>query len=219
MSKNSAMHLGLATTIFAATVATVLAVATSDPAIASSRSSSEANAAQPTWAGRAKDAWMDGKIEASYALNPYLNPFSIDTEVNQGVVRLTGVVESQIDKDLAEEIAKGIDDVTEVQNDLVVEPDAKNDKPEDRAEASDAKDGGRGFARRVSDATTTARVKLALIANSSADGLRIDVGTENGVVSLRGSVDSNQQSQLAEKIAENTEGVSSVENHLKVETS
>lgn len=165
-------------------------------------------AAKQSWQGQSRDAWVDGKIEASYALSRYLNPFDIDTHVEKGVVRLTGTVESQIDKDLAEQIAMGVDGVEEVQNDLVVKAGTRKEGPVKRA--------AQDFGRRVEDATTTARVKFALLANKSADGLKIDVDTENGVVALEGSVASKQERALAEQIAENTEGVKNVENHLKV---
>lgn len=163
-----------------------------------------------SWEGRTRDAWIDGKIEAAYALNRYLDPFAIDTEVEGGVVRLSGSVESQIDKDLAQEIAEGVDGVSRVDNELVVEASA-----EDRPPRQDEK--GRSFGTRVDDATTTARVKLSLLANRSAQGLAIDVDTENGIVSLEGSVASKQERELAERIARNTDGVSRVENRLEVE--
>ncbi len=159
------------------------------------------------WKGEARDAWIDGKIEASYALNRYLNPFAIDTHVDGGVVRLTGAVESQIDKDLAEQIAESVDGVAKVQNDLTVKPGARDEA---------ARSEGRSFGARVDDATTTARVKIALLANDSTSGLSIHVDTQNGMVSLRGDVASSQEKQLAEKIARNTEGVQKVENQLRV---
>jgi osmotically-inducible protein OsmY len=59
-------------------------------------------------------------------------------------------------------------------------------------------------------------VKLALLANQSTEGLKINVDTLNGTVSLQGAVGSAQEKELAERIAKNTEGVSRVENHLKV---
>ncbi|MDX1459872.1 MAG: BON domain-containing protein [Xanthomonadales bacterium] len=161
------------------------------------------------WQGELRDAWIDGKIEASFSLSQYLNPFDIDTRVDKGTVRLTGVVDSQIDKDLAEEIALGIDGVTEVHNELtVVEPEQTENA---MAETADK------FSGKFNDATTTARVKFALLANDSTEGLRVNVDTENGTVILKGSVESEQERELAERIAMNAEGVVSVENRLTVE--
>jgi len=157
--------------------------------------------AEPSWQGEARDAWVDGKVEASYALNRHLNPFAIDTHVDGGVVHLTGAVESQIDKDL--------DGVTRVENDLVVKADARKEAGIEEPESRD-------FGTLVDDATTTARVKFALLANESTEGLAIDVDTNAGTVSLGGSVASKQERALAEEIARNTDGVEKVENHLMV---
>jgi len=165
--------------------------------------------AEPSWQGEARDAWVDGKVEASYALNRHLNPFAIDTHVDGGVVHLTGAVESQIDKDLAEQIAKSVDGVTRVENDLVVKADARKEAGIEEPESRD-------FGTLVDDATTTARVKFALLANESTEGLAIDVDTNAGTVSLGGSVASKQERALAEEIARNTDGVEKVENHLMV---
>src|SRR5262245_30708125 len=75
--------------------------------------------------GEAKDAWILGKIETVYLLNPHLDGFAIDTDVKNGVVHLTGKVESSIDHDLAGELAKGIDGVVSVDNDLAVDAKAR----------------------------------------------------------------------------------------------
>lgn len=165
------------------------------------------------WEGEFKDAWLDGKIETSYTLNRYLNPLDIDTDVENGVVMLTGTVESEIDKELAEEIAKGTEGVQEVVNKLTVAEKSDRDMA-DKAEAA-ADD----FEQRFADATTTARVKFALLANDGTEGLDIDVDTEAGVVTLSGEVASDQAMELAERIAENAEGVESVRNELQVASS
>lgn len=161
------------------------------------------------WQGKAHDAWIDGKIETSYTLSRYLNPFVIDTQVKNGVVTLSGDVESEIDKELAGEIAKGTDGVTKVHNELRV---AAGSRDANRQQAGNARD----FGDFVDDATLTARVKYALIANDSTEGLAIDVDTMNREVTLSGEVDSDQQKQLAERIAGNVDGVAEVKSELKV---
>lgn len=162
------------------------------------------------WKGEARDAWLDGRIEAAFALNEHLNPFDIDTRVEGGEVKLSGSVESQIDKDLAAEVARSVSGVSRVDNALEVQPDTARDRKSD--------DEDRDLAGRVSDATTTARVKMALLGNQSTSGLAINVDTERGVVMLKGEVDSEQEGDLAEQIASNTEGVSRVENQLRTKS-
>jgi osmotically-inducible protein OsmY len=170
-----------------------------------------ANAAE-SFAGDAQDAWLTGKIETVYALNEHLNPFAIDTDVDNGIVHLTGTVESEIDRDLAEALAAGIEGVIEVDNDLVVGA-AEHD-------AQQAADGGRrDFGTWVDDATTTAAVKSRLIGNDSTNGLQIDVDTNNDVVTLSGRVDSDEERDLAEEIARNATDVADVHNNLVVDPS
>lgn len=153
------------------------------------------------------DREIDVKLETVYLFNPHLNNFTIDTEVDNGAVTLTGTVKSEVDKDLAEEIAKSVDGVDSVENALRVAPDF---------EAENARGVEGDFFRQVSDATTTARIKTKLIANDNLKASDIDVDTENRVVRLSGQVNSTAESQLAEFIARNTSGVTSVSNHLKV---
>lgn len=160
------------------------------------------------WKGEMNDAWIDGKIEASYSLSQYLNPFDIDTDVQKGTVILTGTVDSQIDKDLAEEIALGIDGVQEVRNELTIA-----EKPGNRNAVEKA---ANEFGTHFNDATITARVKWALLSNDSTEGLKINVDTVNGTVMLNGEVASEQERELAERVAVNAEGVMDVENRLEI---
>jgi osmotically-inducible protein OsmY len=161
--------------------------------------------------GAVKDGWITGKIETVYTLNSHLNPFAINTDVDQGIVHLTGMVESDIDRDLAGEIAKGIEGVVEVRNDLTVEDSARR-----TAVAKADSEGKRGFGSWVDDATTTAVVKSKLVGNSNTKGLQIDVDTRDDVVTLSGEVASTEVKQLAEEIARNTGDVKDVRNQLVV---
>lgn len=167
----------------------------------------ESAESQQGWKGELRDAWVDGKIETTFTLNPYLSPFAIDTHVNQGVVVLSGTVESQVDKDLAYELATSVEGVTEVVNELQVDSESNQ---------QDSQETGPKFSDRVADATTTARVKFALLANKSTEGLKINVDTSNGIVTLEGKVQSRQHRDLAEQIAMNSEGVAEVNNRLNI---
>jgi hyperosmotically inducible protein len=164
-----------------------------------------------TFEGTVKDGWLTGKIETVYTLNRHLNAFAINTDVENGIVHLTGMVESDIDRDLAGEIAKGIDGVVEVQNDLKVEQSARQ-----ADDATVSKDGKRSFRTWVDDATTTAAVKSKLVGNANTKGLQIDVDTWGDVVTLSGEVSSSEEKQLAEEIARNTGDVKDVLNQLVV---
>jgi osmotically-inducible protein OsmY len=160
-----------------------------------------------------KDAFITGKLEGTYLLNRHLNVFTIHPETNKGVVHLTGTVESEIDRDLAGELAKGIDGVVSVKNDLVVKTGSS------QAKAANSKDTGRTFGQFVDDATTTAMVKLKLLADPNINGLKIAVETRGDVVTLSGKVGSAEQKQLAEQLTRNTGDVKNVRNALVIDKS
>jgi len=180
--------------------------------------------------GDAKDAWITGKLEAVYALNPHLDAFAIKTETTKGMVHLTGKVENDIDRDLATELAKGIEGVVSVDNDLTIAGNARTaarstttttrttetSKTTDKNAANAANNGDRPFGVWVDDATTTAMVKSKLLADPHIKGTKIDVDTRSDVVTLSGTVGSKEQKELAEQIAKNTGDVKQVRNQLVV---
>lgn len=159
------------------------------------------------------DAWLDGKVESALLVNRHLNNFTIDTDVKGNVVYLTGTVKSDVDKDLATEIAQSIEGVSNVENNLTVNKDTEM---QERDYYPDDDEDNRSWGTWYDDATITASVKSQLLWNDEAEGLDMNVDTMNGVVTLRGDADSSANKQLAEKIAQNTEGVRKVVNNLNI---
>ncbi len=76
---------------------------------------------------------------------------------------------------------------------------------------------GKTAGRNVDDATITGAVKSKLAADKLSSVTRIDVDTDNGVVSLNGVVESPEQKSRAAEIAEHTGGVTRVVNNLQVQ--
>jgi hyperosmotically inducible protein len=70
----------------------------------------------------------------------------------------------------------------------------------------------------VGDAAITAKVKSALLADPDVKGLRIDVDTRNGVVTLNGTADQRANVDKATSIARGIDGVKSVQNRLTVKS-
>ena len=157
------------------------------------------------WEGNAKDAWIDGKLEGSYLLNSELDGFKIGTEVENGNVTLTGTVPSDAHKQLAEEIAKNLDGVAGVTNNLAV------------AETGDEyAENDRNFSARFYDMTTTVGLKSNFAVNDELEAHEINIDTKDGVVTLNGEVETKAESMLAEEIASSYDHVSRVQNNLKV---
>lgn len=70
----------------------------------------------------------------------------------------------------------------------------------------------------LGDATITMKVKMALAREPDLKALQMNVDTADGVVTLNGTVDSQQSSEKAAAITQRVEGVKGVVNRLVVES-
>lgn len=160
-----------------------------------------------SWENESKDAWIDGKAETVLLMNTNLNNFDINTDVKNGKVMLTGKVNSEVDKELAEELVLSLDGVSEVDNSLTVlkNKDVKSDKQM-----------GSDTGSNLTDAKITTVITTRYLFDSEVSGTDIDVDTNNGEVTLKGSVESDAEKQLAVEIAKNAEDVRNVVDELTV---
>ena len=85
--------------------------------------------------------------------------------------------------------------------------------------AAAAKDTYHGTERAVKDTTITAEVKTALKKDPQVGSSEIHVKTAGGVVTLKGNVPSPDMAARAGQIAQQKEGVKSVDNQLMVANS
>jgi osmotically-inducible protein OsmY len=76
---------------------------------------------------------------------------------------------------------------------------------------------GKSVQDTIDDATITARVKTALLNDPDVGGLRIDVDTFKGVVTLSGRVKSKVEEDKAVAVARRIRGVSDVKSTLQVQ--
>ena len=158
--------------------------------------------AKNTWEDTAKDAWIDGKVESTLLFNTNLNSFDINTDVKEGVVTLTGKVESKLDKALAEELALSLKGVSKVNNELTV---LENDNDDDMKVMD-----------KLKDSKIETVVKTRLLFESQVSGFGIEVEVKSGQVTLSGNVNSDSERDLANAIAKNTNDVKKVVNNLQV---
>jgi hyperosmotically inducible protein len=75
---------------------------------------------------------------------------------------------------------------------------------------------GKTVGETIDDATITTRVKTALLNDPAVGGLRIDVDTFKGVVTLSGSVKTRQEEQTAITLARKVDGVVDVKSTLQI---
>ncbi len=76
---------------------------------------------------------------------------------------------------------------------------------------------GKTVGETIDDATVTTRVKTALLNDPDVGGLRIDVDTFKGVVTLSGAVKSQAEADKAVAITRRINGVSDVKSTLQVQ--
>lgn len=148
-----------------------------------------------------------GKLEAAILFNEHINYFDIQTDVHKDLATLSGTVKTDIEKDIAEQVALSVEGIKKVENNIVVDPKAAISKTE-RVNNK--------LMKNLSDAKITTVIESKLAVNRHLSALGIDVDTDNKKVTLSGTVESEQHKELAELIAENTSGVVDVENKLQV---
>jgi hyperosmotically inducible protein len=75
---------------------------------------------------------------------------------------------------------------------------------------------GRSAGQVVDDATIQTKVKAKLFDNANLSGFAIDTDVFQGQVTLTGAVENQSQKQLATEVAQTVEGVTKVNNLLKI---
>lgn len=159
-----------------------------------------------------KDGWIESKLETALVLNKHLDALDIDINVDNNVAVLDGEVHSDIEKELAENIALGIEGIDSVKNNLKI-----TSKPATKAPQTTTNN-RRSFSQYVDDVSTTAAIKTELLASKNVEGLEINVDTYNHVVTLSGKVNTGAQKDLAQAIATKQDHVKDVINKLEVKS-
>lgn len=160
-------------------------------------------ALQPAVATKSKgekqpsDLALIAKIEAKFAADPEVSPFEIDVDSEDGVVRLSGAVETEKERTEAEQLARNVEGVKGVKNEIVL--------------------GDLSAGEVVSDAWIVSKIKAKLTADPEVRASQIDVDAVQGVVTLSGKVPSTAVRNEASSLARDTKGVRKVENKLVVE--
>lgn len=154
------------------------------------------------------DARQETQIWTTYALSPYLRAHDLKVTVHNGKAVLTGVVDEDINKELAKEIALGVDGIKDVDNQIIVKSDyaPKNDSAGDR----------KTYGEKIDDLTIVAAVKSRLIW-SKFSYISTKVESKGGRVVLTGTVESTEAKTTATRLAEGTRGVIAVSNQLNVD--
>jgi hyperosmotically inducible protein len=158
------------------------------------------------------DAGITTNVKSKLAADDQVKAYQVNVDTRDGVVTLTGRVPTAAAKEVAVQIARTSDGVVSVVDNLTVETAAERDR--DIGDAAAATAGRVGDA--AADATVTSAVKTKLLADPDVAGLKIDVDTANGVVTLTGTVKTAAEKAEALRIARETDGVKSVVDRITV---
>lgn len=164
-------------------------------------------AVAPAFADPLQDARLQGALQTALSLNRILNPFPIRVEIDGAQARLAGEVENPVERELAEQVALATRGIERVDNQLQVNPALIERSLEPRA-----------YAQRLDDATLGAIIRARLLWSRVTQKAPIDVQSREGVVTLRGKVDSTEAKELAGVLARTTEGVFLVNNLVSLDS-
>lgn len=147
---------------------------------------------------RQADSAITSVIQESLQADEKVKARQVEVQTREGVVFLTGVVDTEEARREAGRIAWRTQDVEGVVNELTV--------------------GERTVGSWIDDVMISSKIKSKLITNSEIKAGDIDVSSSQGVVTLIGRVSSETIKSDAERIARGTSGVKDVNNELTVGT-
>ena len=156
------------------------------------------------------DPGITTAVKSRLTADDTVKAYQIDVDTNDRVVTLTGTVDTAAAKTQAVAIARQTDGVLEVVDRIAVSPKptaTTGDRLDDAADRT---------AGVVTDAALTSAVKTKFLADTIVSGLKIDVDTKDGVVTLNGNVASKSEADRAMSLARDTNGVKEVVNNLRV---
>ena len=198
------------------------------------------------------DAGITTNVKTKLAADDTVKAYQVDVDTRNGVVTLSGTVETTAAKEQAIQIARGTDGVRDVIDQISVGEAAATGgtlenkaregyaeaqeesreaaaevKEESREAAAEVKEESREAAAKagevanragaaITDAAITSAVKAKFLADTTVKGLKIDVDTSGGMVTLNGTVSSRAEADRAMTLARGTDGVKGVHNNLKV---
>jgi hyperosmotically inducible protein len=188
------------------------------------------------------DPGITTAVKSKLAADDTVKAYQIDVDTRDRVVTLSGTVETPAAKEQAVLIARQTDGVRDVVDQITVNREtaatagdldnaAERAGREAREEIREGTEATKEAARdtkaaagraadrtgaAVSDAAITSAVKSKFLVDSAVSGLKIDVDTSNGMVTLNGNVTSKAEADRAMTLARNTDGVKSVHSNLKI---
>lgn len=175
--------------------------------------------------GAVSDAEITSAVKSKLVADKRVGGLKIDVDTSHGVVTLTGPVDTAGERTHAMRLARHTHGVRRVVDKLTIEKRSAENHPSKTREgvkgttgrvADDTKSAAKKTGRVLSDAEITTAVKTKMIADSHVHAMDINVDTDNGVVTLNGTVRSAAEKAEAMRVARHTHGVKRVVDNLSV---
>ncbi|MGH9314644.1 MAG: BON domain-containing protein [Vicinamibacterales bacterium] len=157
------------------------------------------------------DAGITTAVKSRMAADDTVKAYQVNVDTKDRVVTLTGEVPSTAAKEQAVQIARSTDGVASVVDNLTVAAAAAGTGFGDSAAATAGRIGDA-----ASDAMITSALKTKFLADPDVAGLKIDIDTSAGVVTLIGTVKTQIEKDEALRIARETDGVKNVVDRLTI---
>ncbi|HSE39714.1 MAG TPA: BON domain-containing protein [Acidobacteriota bacterium] len=169
------------------------------------------------------DTVITTELKAKITDDELLDNTDVSVDTENGVVTLTGTVHNADQEQRANELAKNTEGVVSVKSNLRIEPESSTGKAlkeQSKETGENIKDATGNVAHdtkeAMSDARITSETKLKFAADDTVKALNIDVDTDNGVVTLRGTVNSKAELNKAIALAKSVKGVKKVISELEI---
>ena len=140
------------------------------------------------------DSTITTRVKSALMEDRDVSALKVDVDTLEGVVILTGVVETNEAAKRAVEVAQKVPGVRKVKNNLQI--------------------GKKTWSQALDDKVIGSKIKAKLINEPGIRSLNIDVDVNNGVVTLTGLVEYKFQKNRAIEIAQNTTGTIKVIDNL-----
>lgn len=145
------------------------------------------------------DGAITAKVKSAFVSDPQVNALGIKVTTFKGTVQLSGFADSQQEIDRAVELARNVEGVKSVKNDILRTPETTGEY--------------------LDDSVITTKVKSAFVADRQVSALNIKVETVKGVVQLSGFAYNQQEIDRATQLALQVANVKSVKNNIRLRQS
>lgn len=174
------------------------------------------------------DEWIALKARGRLLVKANVSATDTDVRVVNGVVTLTGTANDIAQKELTEAYVKDIEGVKSVDNQIQVisDEDRRNERQGRDADARDRENDAyadrdhrptdRTMGDVIDDASITAQIKYALVANRATSAMKTSIDTKDGEVTVRGEAASEAEKALVTHLIKGVRGVQDVDNQMTI---